>query len=130
MIRFAKFRQELFGPVPGQEIYHKPGKGKGWPEECPPIRAANAFGFDMLANFDLDFRYVGDTWVVKHPLVIESDFVWAPDPRSGGLPLTQEYAWFWQKGQTLPHVITDNVYEVLHPRCRKPGCPLRRSASA
>jgi hypothetical protein len=25
----------------------------------------------------------------------------------------QQYAWFWEKGQTLPHVITDNVYEQI-----------------
>ena len=57
MLRFYKFRQDFFPPVPARDIYFKPGKGKGWPEECPPIRTANGFGFDLLANFDLDFRF-------------------------------------------------------------------------
>ena len=55
MLHFFKFRQELFAPEPAKEIYLKRGPGKGWPEECPPIRAANAFGFDLLANFDVTF---------------------------------------------------------------------------
>lgn len=126
MIRFHKFRQELFAPVPARDIYHKPGKGKGWPEECPPLRTANAFGFDVLANFDVEFVYqtaekkgraksapVGVPWRVKEPLVIESDFGWAPHAGMDTVPLTQEYAWFWQRGQMLPHVISDNVYEVI-----------------
>ena len=116
MIHFYKFRQDLFGPVPAREIYHKPGKGKGWPEECPPLRTGNAFGFDVLANFDLEFQFRASKnggWRVKDPLVIESDFGWAPHANMDTVPLTQEYAWFWQKGQTLPHIISDNVYEVI-----------------
>src|SRR5690606_30827038 len=42
-----------------------------------------------------------------------SDFDWSPDEESEGKPLAQQYAWFWEKGQTLPHVITDNVYKVI-----------------
>ena len=30
-----------------------------------------------------------------------------------GKPLTQQYAWFWEKGQKLPHVISDNVYAEI-----------------
>lgn len=114
MLRFYKFRQELFPPVPARDIYHKPGKGKGWPEECPPIRTANGFGFDILANFDLEFVYQKRRgWSVRKPLVIESDFGWSPNDQTEALPLTQEYAWFWKKGQKLPHIISDNVYEVI-----------------
>src|SRR4051812_50108782 len=55
MLNYFKFRQDLFAPQPGRDVYVKRPAGKGWPEECPPIRAANAFGFDLLANFDLTF---------------------------------------------------------------------------
>ena len=113
MIKFYKFRQELFPPAPAREIFHKPGKGKGWPEECPPIRGANGFGYDLLANFDLDFRFNRGEWSVKKPLTIASDFDWSPDDSIPGTPLTQQYAWFWEKGQKLPHVISDNVYAVI-----------------
>lgn len=111
MIQYFKFRQDLLDPTPAKDFYHKPGKGKGWPEECPPIRAANAYGFDLLANFDITFINSKGKWRVEPDIVIESDFAWSNDEESEGAPLTQQYAWFWQKGQKLPHVISDNVYE-------------------
>ena len=55
MLHFFKFRQDLFTPQPAKEVYRKRPAGKGWPEECPPIRAANSFGFDLLANYDVTF---------------------------------------------------------------------------
>ena len=115
MLHYAKFHQSLYPPTPAREIYHKPGPGRGWPEECPPLRSANAFGWDLLANFDLDFHYSRGKWTLANPITIESDFTYAPHdaPDSEGVRLTQDYAWFWQKGQTLPHRITDNVYAVI-----------------
>lgn len=123
MIHFFKFRQDLFDPQPARDVYVKRAPGRGWPEECPPIRAANAFGFDLLANFDVTFvrsDFRGGVrgrggWRVEQPVTVASDFAWAPpgaehDP---GRPLEQEYAWFWERGQTLPHPISDVVYEEI-----------------
>ena len=48
-------------------------------------------------------------------MVIESDFDWSGDPAAEGKPLTQQYAWFWERGQKLPHVISDHVWkEICH----------------
>ncbi|HEY8750395.1 MAG TPA: hypothetical protein VIM11_20595 [Tepidisphaeraceae bacterium] len=114
MLHYFKFRQDLLAPVPAKDVYIKRGPGKGWPEECPPIRAANAFGFDLLANFDITFlRRPNGSWAVKPDVVIESDFNYAASDDSDGSPLTQQYAWFWEKGQKLPHVISDNVYKQI-----------------
>src|SRR2546423_5079300 len=114
MLHYFKFRQELFDPRPAREVYVKRGKGRGWPEECPPIRAANSFGFDLLANFDVTFtRTHSGAWKTEPDLVIASDFNYAGDETSDGEPLAQQYAWFWQKGQKLPHVISDNVYKQI-----------------
>jgi hypothetical protein len=113
MLHYYKFRQELFAPAAGKEIYLKRGKGRGWPEECPPIRAANSFGFDLLANFDVTFVQSRGRWKVQRDIVIDSDFDWAADDDSPGAPLRQQYAWFWEKGQKLPHVISDNVYAQI-----------------
>lgn len=114
MLRYFKFRQELFSPAPAREVYVKRGPGRGWPEECPPIRAANAFGFDLLANFDVTFEQRRGQWHVRRDIVIESDFNYAGSEESEGAPLTQQYAWFWEKGQKLPHVISDNVYRQIN----------------
>jgi hypothetical protein len=113
MLHYFKFRQELFAPRPAKEAYHKPGKGKGWPQECPPIRAANSFGFDLLANFDVTFTQSRGNWRVDPDIVIDSDFDFAGSEESPGAPLSQQNAWVWQKGQKLPHVISDNVYEQI-----------------
>jgi hypothetical protein len=113
MLHYFKFRQELFAPAAARDVYIKRGAGKGWPEECPPIRAANAFGFDLLANFDLTFVQSRGNWRVEDDVVIESDFHYAGTEEMPGAPLRQQYAWFWEKGQKLPHVISDNVYEQI-----------------
>jgi hypothetical protein len=114
MLHYFKFRQDLFDPLPARDVYVKRGAGKGWPEECPPVRAANGFGFDLLANFNVAFiqSRAGD-WRLDPDTVIESDFDWSPAENSPGRPLHQQYAWFWEKGQKLPHVISDNVYRQI-----------------
>jgi hypothetical protein len=113
MLHFFKFRQDLFDPQPAKDVYLKRGPGKGWPEECPPIRAANAFGFDLLANFDVTFTQSRGRWRVTKDIVLPSDFDWAADESAPGGPLSQQYAWFWEKGQKLPHPISDNVYAKI-----------------
>jgi hypothetical protein len=113
MLHYFKFRQDLFPPEPGRDVYVKRPAGKGWPEECPPLRAANAFGFDVLANFDVTFIRGKSGWRTEPDTIIESDFRFAGNENSPGKPLLQQYAWFWEKGQRLPHVITDNVYEQI-----------------
>jgi hypothetical protein len=114
MVHYFRFRQDLFPPQPAKDVYVKRAAGKGWPEECPPIRAANAFGFDLLANFDVTFvQGRGGAWRAEPDTVIESDFDYAASDDAPGRPLSQQFAWFWDKGQTLPHVITDNVWAEI-----------------
>jgi hypothetical protein len=113
MLHYFKFRQDLLAPQPAKDVYIKRGAGRGWPEECPPIRSANSFGFDLLANFDVTFVQSRGNWRVVKDVVIESDFDYSVGEDSAGHPLTQQYAWFWEKGQKIPHVITDNVYEQI-----------------
>ncbi|HZL35361.1 MAG TPA: hypothetical protein VFC78_08630 [Tepidisphaeraceae bacterium] len=113
MLHYFRFRQDLLGPQPAKDAYIKRGVGKGWPEECPPIRAANGFGFDLPANFDLTFVQSRGKWRVEEDIVLSSDFGVAGSEDSEFTPLSQQYAWFWEKGQKLPHVISDNVYEQI-----------------
>src|SRR4029077_4705681 len=84
-----------------------------WPEECPPMRAANGFGFDVLANYDLTFINSRNGWRVEDDIVHQSDFEYATAEGNQGALLKQQYAWFWEKGQRIPHVISDNVYPVI-----------------
>lgn len=113
MLSYFKFRRDLLDPVPAREAYVRRRGGRGWPEECPPLRAANSFGFDLLANFEVTFIQWRGRWRVEPDLVLESDFDWSGDEGAPGRPLTQQYAWFWQKGQTLPHPISDDVFAQI-----------------
>jgi len=113
MLHYFKFRQDLLDPQPAKDVYIKRPSGKGWPEQCPPIRAANGFGWDLLANFSIEFVQTRTGWNVKPDIVVESDFDWSASESSDGRPLTQQFAWFWEKGQKLPHVISDKVYAQI-----------------
>jgi hypothetical protein len=121
MLHYFKFRQDLLDPAPARDVYVKRGAGQGWPEECPPVRAANGFGFDLLANFDVTFvrsRSADSGWRVEPDVVVESDFDYAGSDESPGAPLNQQFAWFWEKGQRLPHAITDNVYAQIRDQVK------------
>jgi hypothetical protein len=113
MLHYFKFRQDLFAPQPAKDIYIKRPTGQGWPEECPPIRAAQGFGFDLLANFDLSFVKGRAGWRAEPDVVIGSDFDYSDNDEGEGEPLKQQYAWFWKKGQKIPHPISDNVYPEI-----------------
>jgi len=135
MLRYFRLSPEVASPVPARETYEKRGPGQGWPEHCPPLRAANAFGWDVPASFDMTFRRRRDgTWEHEDPVDVTSDWTWAaasapvgahggvapapaPAPGEGeedeDVPLVQRNAWFWEKGQTLPHPISDEVYEAV-----------------
>ncbi len=113
MLQYYKFHRDILSPQPAKDVYIKRGPGRGWPEECPPIRAANAFGFDILANFNLTFVQTRGQWRVAQDVILESDFDYSVTPDGAGKPLIQQYAWFWEKGQKLPHVISDNVYAQI-----------------
>ena len=111
MLYFFKFRTDVPSPTPARGAYNKRAPGKGWPEDCPPIRAANAFGWDVVATQDMTFRQIEGRWTHENPVDLESDWVFDPDDAAqDGAPLVQRNAWFWEKDQVLPHVISPEVY--------------------
>merc|ERR1712034_7809 len=71
MLHFYRFSPDVPSPEPARETYHKRQPGKGWPEECPPMRAANSFGWDLLNPTDLRFRQVDGKWTLETPATIE-----------------------------------------------------------
>ncbi|HLU49219.1 MAG TPA: DUF6065 family protein [Planctomycetota bacterium] len=114
MLRFYKFRDDLPAPVPAKDVYEKRGGGRGWPEECPPLRAANGFGWDIVAPFEMRFRRQSDGgWTIENPQELESDWLWGGDEESEGVPLTQVNAWFWDENQEIPHKISPEVYRQI-----------------
>ena len=120
MLHFYKFSDEVSGPVPSRESYHRRQPGRGWPEECPPLRAANAFGWDILATFDMKFRRGEDGWTLEESHDLESDWLYSGSPEAAGegSPLVQRNAWFWEEGQDLPHHISESVYPAIRDQVK------------
>lgn len=115
MLRYYRFHNDLPHPLPARPVYLRPEKGEGWPEHCPPIRAANAFGWDVLNPFRMVFLRDGEgEWEIEEAVEVHSDV----DLDAGLTPAPQINAWFWERDQQLPHRITDNVYAAIRHQCK------------
>lgn len=123
MLHYYKFHTSVYPPRPAREAYVEREPGRGWPEQCPPIRQANSFGWDVLSNFDLTFRRAEDgSWGIAADQAFVADWDMHPsedDDGPEGSPsateegFVQNAAWFWDPEQTLPHPISPHVYEAI-----------------
>ncbi len=117
MLKFYKFAADIPAPVPARPAYHRREPGKGWPEDCPPIRAANSFGWDVLAAHDMVFREEDGRWTLEEPVDVESDWAYSleDEEESDAVqePMVQRNAWFWEEDQVLPHAISRDVYKKI-----------------
>lgn len=106
-MRYYRFNSDLPHPVPARPVYRKCPSGSGWPEHCPPIRTANAYGWDIINPFKMRFiRDPQGEWTLPDSVEVHADV----ELDGNVVPEPQLNAWFWEKGQQRPHVITDNVY--------------------
>ncbi|CAK0803463.1 unnamed protein product [Prorocentrum cordatum] len=60
-------------PKPAKEIYSSRPTGSGWPEQCPPIKAAQAFGWDVINPLDIEFVYGEDGWEIAEVTEVDGD---------------------------------------------------------
>jgi len=115
MLEYYRFHADLPQLAAAKPVYVKREAGSGWPEHCPPIRAASGFGWDVINPFTMRFvRNSGGAWSIEESVSVESDV----DVGEGVSPHAQVNAWFWEKGQQRPHVITDNVYAQIRHQCK------------
>ncbi|MBI1370384.1 MAG: hypothetical protein GC162_17245 [Planctomycetes bacterium] len=115
MLHYFRFHADLPHPAPARPVYDKPGPGSGHPAHCPPIRAACAFGWDVINPFTMTFvRDTAGNWDIEEAVQVESDLEF----EGGVSPHPQTNAWFWEKGQQRPHIITDNVYALIRHQCK------------
>lgn len=115
MLSYFRFHADLPHPEPARPVYTQREAGSGWPEHCPPIRAVQAYGWDVINPFDIRFvRDEAGAWSIDEAVEVESDI----DFVDGTTPHPQVNAWFWEKGQERPHVITDNVYAAVRHQCK------------
>ncbi|CAE7239723.1 unnamed protein product [Symbiodinium microadriaticum] len=64
VLRYFRFHSELPHPVPARRSYVERRQGSGWPEQCPPMQAASAFGWDVINPFDIQFDPGEDGWEI------------------------------------------------------------------
>ncbi|MBI1372644.1 MAG: hypothetical protein GC159_07765 [Phycisphaera sp.] len=115
MLNFYRFHADLPMPQPARPVYRKPESGTGWPDHCPPIRAAQAFGWDVINPFTMRFvRDADGAWDIDEAVEVPSDI----DLGDGTTPHPQLNAWFWERDQKLPHVISPNVYPLIRHQCK------------
>lgn len=114
MLHWFKFNASVRDPEPARDILRKVPPGRGHPEECPPLRAANGFGFDVCTSFDMTFTRLDEGgWKLEKPVTLEADWAFAPPGHKPAPPQSQVNAWFWPQGQELPHKITDDAFPLL-----------------
>jgi hypothetical protein len=123
MIHFRRFCEGALAPAPARDSYMKRSGGRGWPEQCPPVRASNAYGFDLLASVDIEFLREDDGgWSLTQSDTLTADWVWtpegAPEDAEVAPPQEQDAAWFWDKDQTIPHVISPEVWPLLRDQVK------------
>lgn len=110
MLKYFLFHADLPHPQPGRAMYRKVPAGSGWPEHCPPIRAANAFGWDVINPFEMRFTRDADgQWALDESNEVVSDIEFD----DGSTPHDQLNAWPWERGQQRPHKIANHVYEQI-----------------
>lgn len=121
MLHFRRFSADVPSPTPALDTYVRRGSGRGWPEQCPPIRAANAFGFDVPAAVDLAFERVEEGgWRIATGSSLVADWAYAQGDDEGdpAPPQEQEAAWFWDENQQLPHPISPDVWPLLRDQVK------------
>jgi hypothetical protein len=110
MLWYYRYFADLPHPAPAKGVYRTGLEGQGWPEHCPPIRAAASYGWDVINPFQMKFvRDDSGQWDIDEAVEVTSDV----DLSDGLTPHPQVNAWFWEKGQTRPHAISPDVYEQI-----------------
>lgn len=120
MLHWFRFHASVLPPQPARATYRIRPSGRGHPEECPPLRAACCYGFDVCATFAMTFLR-NDTeggWKLEAPVELEADWAWAPEGHAPAAPQIQVNAWFWERGQQVPHVISDDAFPLLRDQVK------------
>lgn len=111
-LRYFRYHSDFPHPVPASTAYVRRRPGQGWPEQCPPIQAAQSFGWDVVNPFDIRFVHAEDGWEVASAVEVEGGDL---EERAGVTPFSQDNCWQWDPDQVLPHRISPHVFpEIRH----------------
>lgn len=115
VLRYFRFHSELPHPVPARRSYVERRQGSGWPEQCPPMQAASAFGWDVINPFDIQFDPGEDGWEIHSSVEVGGGDL---EERGDIGAFDQDNCWQWDPNQVLPHRISPHVYPEIRNQAK------------
>lgn len=109
-LRYFRYHSDLPHPVPARSSYVARPPGQGWPEQCPPIQAAQAFGWDVINPFTMRFVRGKEGWEIGSAVEVQGGDL---EERVGVEPFPQQNCWPWDSAQILPHRISPHVFPQI-----------------
>eukprot|EP00439_Symbiodinium_sp_Y106_P032914 s7981_g3.t3 len=99
VLRYFRFHSELPHPVPARRSYVERRQGSGWPEQCPPMQAASAFGWDVINPFEIQFDPGEDGWEIHGSVEVGGGDL---EERGDIGAFDQDNCWQWDPNQVKP----------------------------
>mmetsp|Transcript_17079 Transcript_17079/g.38559 ORF Transcript_17079/g.38559 Transcript_17079/m.38559 type:complete len:329 (+) Transcript_17079:60-1046(+) len=115
VLRYFRFHCELPHPVPARRSYVERRPGSGWPEQCPPMQAASAFGWDVINPFDIQFNPGQEGWEIENAVEVGGGDL---EERGDVGAFDQDNCWQWDPNQVLPHRISPHVYPKIRNQAK------------
>ncbi|CAK9022586.1 unnamed protein product [Durusdinium trenchii] len=112
-LRYFRFHSELPHPVPAERPAQKPGSG--WPEQCPPMQAARAFGWDVINPFEIRFDPGEESWKLHDAVEVGGGDL---EERGEVGAFDQDNCWQWDPNQVLPHRISPQVFPEIRNQAK------------
>lgn len=113
-MRYFRFHSDLPHPVPATRPA-PPGPGSGWPEQCPPMQAAAAFGWDVINPFEIRFDPGEESWELHDAVEVGGADL---EERGDVAAFDQDNCWQWDPKQVLPHRISPHVYPEVRNQAK------------
>ncbi|CAE7554255.1 unnamed protein product [Symbiodinium natans] len=115
VLRYFRFHSELPHPVPARRSYVERRPGSGWPEQCPPMQAASAFGWDVINPFEIQFDPGKEGWEIHSSVEVGGGDL---EERGDIGAFDQDNCWQWDPNQVLPHRISPQVYPEIRNQAK------------
>ncbi|CAJ1436904.1 unnamed protein product, partial [Effrenium voratum] len=113
-LRYFRFHSGLPHPAPAVKR-DPPQPGSGWPEQCPPMQAAQTFGWDVINPFEIRFDPGEEGWQLSESVEVGGGDL---EQRGDVGAFDQDNCWQWDPKQVLPHRISPHVFPEIRNQAK------------
>ncbi|CAJ1361358.1 unnamed protein product [Effrenium voratum] len=113
-LRYFRFHSGLPHPAPAVKR-DPPQPGSGWPEQCPPMQAAQTFGWDVINPFEIRFDLGEEGWQLSESVEVGGGDL---EQRGDVGAFDQDNCWQWDPKQVLPHRISPHVFPEIRNQAK------------